>query len=98
MKFVYIEVKTFEYIYVGERSSTLSDPNSDLTASNIFLWSGGRVRFILRLLPFAELLTVATAEAVAELEFVGVSAPLSGGTTELIIMLYCCFRWIENEF
>ena len=53
---------------IGETSSTPSDPSSDLTASNIFWCSGGRYRFILCLLLFAELLTAATAEAASELE------------------------------
>jgi hypothetical protein len=54
------------------------------------------VSFILCLLLFAELLTAATAEAAAELEFAGVGAPSgagsgapsSAGTGELSIILY----------
>ena len=57
--------------------------------------------FILCLLLFAELLTAATAEAAAELEFAGVGAPAGApsgaGTGELSIILYCCFCWIKFE-
>ena len=61
--------------------------------------------FILCLLLFAELLTAATAEAAAELEFAGVGAPsgagsgagTGAGTGELSIILYCCFCWIKFE-